>query len=163
MRHQVTLAQFPALIMKMEPEVTAAVVRGLRSAALRAKGEVVLEIGRSQPYPAVDTGGLRESVNVGLLPDGGIVTVDAPHAAHIEHGTRPFWPPMGPLLTWAIRKGLADDEDEAEDVVRRIQAKIAREGIEPRHFFAKAMATVGRRYVPQEINAELKVLEDVGF
>lgn len=114
-------------------------IKGLQEGALRGKGLVVEEIDTASPYPAVDTGGLRQSVDVELEPKGASITVDAPHAAILELGTRPFWPPKAPLAEWAMRKGLAQNEDEAYDIAGAIQRKFAREGMAPRHYFSKAM------------------------
>jgi hypothetical protein len=160
-----------------------AAIRGLRSVALRAKGIVIEEIDAAEPYPAVDTGGMRQSVQVVLLPDGGEVVVDAPHAPIMENGARPFWPPLAPLIAWVERKGLVSRpkkldtrrgkqlqrlankqanvdrakayEKEVENVARLIQAKIAAHGIEPRHYFAKAMARVSPM-VPKAILDEME-------
>jgi hypothetical protein len=161
MRHRITLDQLPTLLRKLEPEMRAAIRRGLKSATLRAKHIVIEEIDKASPYPAVDTGGLRNSVKTDLR--GPAVIVDAPHAAPINNGTRPFWPPLAPLLTWVIRKGLADDEDDAEQIARAIQFKIAREGIAPRFFMEKAMARVRNDIIPAEIRAELLALEARGI
>lgn len=148
------------MISKLEPEVAQAVLRGLSSATVRGKSEVVKEIDRSVPYPAVDTGRLRNSVKAnGFTRE---LWVDAPHAAPINYGTRPFRPPLAPLLTWVVRKGLADDEDEAYVVARAIQNKIAAEGIAPRHFWEKAMTTVQDQLVPVEVRAELGRLAERG-
>ncbi len=159
-RRRIMLDELPALLSSLEPEVGAAVLRGLSSAAVRAKGVVIEEIDRSTPYPAVDTGRLRNSVHVNAFTRE--IYIDAPHAAPINNGTRPFTPPLGPLLTWVIRKGLADDEDEAYAIARGVQQKIAREGIEPRHFWEKAMDRVQRDVVPLEIRTELGRLAERG-
>lgn len=161
--HRISLDKLPLLLDQLEPEIRGAVIRGMKSAALRSKAEVVEQIDKALPFPAVDTGGLRQSVSVTLFPNGGWVTVDAPHASHIEFGTRPFTPPLGPLLTWVIRKGLAADEDEAYAIARAVQRKIQREGIAPRHYFAKAMQVVQEKFVPQEIRHELNRLEENGI
>jgi hypothetical protein len=53
-----------------------------------------------------------------------------------------------------LRKGLADDEDEAEEIARNIQRKIATFGTEPRHFmewgFKRSLPYLGR-----ELDVEL--------
>ncbi len=121
-------------------------------------GVVVREIDQAKPYPAVNFGHLRQSVRYRPIPGGGEITIDAPHAVFMEEGTRPFWPPKWPLILWMVRKGLAEDEDEAEQFVFAIQRKIANEGIEPRFFFAKAMAEIEGRLVRTEIESELRRL-----
>ena len=158
---RISLDDLPALLSRLEPETAKAVLAGLRSAALRAKSVVVQEIDRAQPYPAVDSGRLRNSVEVNLFTRE--IRVTAPHAGILEKGTRPFWPPLAPLLTWVVRKGLADDEDEAYAVAKAVQAKIAKEGIAPRHYFAKAMKKVQDEIVPAEVRSELRRLADHGI
>jgi hypothetical protein len=118
---------------------------------------VVEEIDTAQPSPAVDRGMLRGSVEPMDVPDGTVVSVGAPHAAIMEHGTRPFWPPAEPLIEWAIRKGLADDRDEAEEIVFGIQRAIATSGIEPRNYFSKAFERV-LPVIMQEVEHELEGL-----
>jgi len=49
---------------------------------------------------------------------------DQPHAAPIEYGTEPYWPPIKPLVEWAER--VAGDPSLAYYV----QWKIAQEGID---------------------------------
>jgi len=46
-----------------------------------------------------------------------------PHAAPMEFGTDPYWPPIQPLKEWAARVG-GDD-----DMAYAVQYKIAQEGI----------------------------------
>lgn len=152
--HRVNLSTFARILAALDPAIEQAIIRGLRSAALRLQGFVVEEIDSAEPYPAVDRGPLRGSVEYSRESDGAMVYVDAPHAAVIEEGARPFWPPVAPLAAWALRKGFADDEDEAEQIGRAIQLKIATFGIEPRHYMAKAFQRV-LPVVIQEVEKEL--------
>lgn len=156
--HVVTIPQFQRILIAMTPEIRRACIRGLRGGALYLHRTVVVEIGESTPYPAVDTGELRNSVDTEFTDEGAIVDVKAPHAAVMEHGARPFTPPLAPLIEWAKRKGLArgagrsmprgtsraarrDREDqEAVRIARAVQRKIAKVGIAPRNYFAKAVA-----------------------
>ena len=155
-RRSMTLAEYTRFLERELPrELEQAVVRGLRSAALRGKGFVVQEIDKAKPYPAVDTGGLRKSVDVLLLPDGADLVVDAPHAPMINYGTRPFWPPQAPLALWALRKGLAEDEEEAEEVAFAVALTIARFGIEPRRFMDKGMLRT-LKILDSEVYRELR-------
>lgn len=159
MRRTVTLAQFQGILRRFPESAEGAIVRGLRSAAVRGKAEVVRQIDNAKPHPAVDSGGLRQSVTYERLEKGGELFVDAPHAPHLNFGTRPFWPPKAPLILWMVRKGLVEDEDEAEELVYVIQRKIASEGIAPRHFFSKAMGVIVHKYVPAEIRQEMRSME----
>lgn len=137
---RVSLTQFEQIVLRFEPRIRAAYVHALRASAMRLEGMVVEEIDRAQPYAAVDTGELRRSVDTTFVPDGAVVSVNAPHAAMIEHGTRPFVPPIEPLAEWALRKGLAQDPAGARRVAWAVRRAIASRGIAPRRYFAKAWA-----------------------
>ena len=152
---RVTLPQFIREMERLPKRLEAAALRGLRSAAMRGVGIVVQEIDNTKPHPTVDTGELRNSVQHESLPDGARISVDAPHAAIMELGTRPFWPPTAPLAEWALRKGIADDEDDAEEIARAIQLHFARFGIAPRHYFRKGMQKL-YLVIPEELQRELK-------
>lgn len=178
MTRRLTLTQFQGWLTHATPELEAAAVKGMRSAALYLNRTVVLEISQTEPRPAVDTGELRNSVNVTMVPDGAIVSVDAPHAGVIEYGRRPGGrqPPLQPLIDWVLRhpellkdgmkaqraalkrqtaraakvvgkayarraaraQGIPGREVAARGVAFVIARSIARKGIAPRHYFAKA-------------------------
>lgn len=152
-RYRVTLPEFTRFLARMTPEIRQACITGLRSGALRLQVATIAEIDGATPYPAVDTGELRNSVNVTPIEDGAIVHVDAPHAAVMEYGSRPHTPPLQPLLEWAQRKGL--DAGAA----RAVQRKIATEGTAPRHYFTKAVERA-KPLIREEI---LQELSRIGF
>jgi hypothetical protein len=151
-----TLDQFAGELYKLPQTIEGAIVRGLRSAAARGVPEVVGAINAAKPFPAVFSGQLARSVEHSDLPRGGRISVDAPHAAIMETGTRPFWPPLQPLIDWATYK-FGVDEDEAEEIAEAVRFKIAWFGIEPRHYFQTAMRTINQ-LVPIEVEAELDKL-----
>lgn len=189
--HRVTFSEFERKLMTLVPEIKDACVRGLKSGALRLDGVVLEEIDNAVPFPAVDRGELRNSREVRMHPDGADVSVTAPHAVIIEEGTRPFWPPLAPLVAWVMRKGIGalqgpapgggrggnrtqrleryiararwsnEIEDNARRVARLIQKKIARDGIKPRHYFAKAWARA-QPMIREEIDRELARLARKG-
>jgi hypothetical protein len=158
MARTVTLSEFHRKILKLVPELEGAVVRGLKSSALRLEGLVTEEIDTAKPFPAVDRGELRQSVGHEFFEDGAEVAVSAPHAAHIEHGTRPHWPPFQPILEWAQRKGISEDP---YGFAKAVQKKISEEGIAPRHYFKKAWDRV-QPVIGQEIDRELAALAAKG-
>ncbi len=153
---RLTLDQFADLLEDMPKEVETAVIRGLRSAALRGVGFVTEEIDGASPYPPVNFGQLRQSTKWAPLAKGAQVFNDAPHFPFMEYGTRPHMPPVAPLIVWATRK-FGVDEAEAEAIAWAVAKKIAREGIAPRGFFAKGMARM-QAIVPDEITHELELL-----
>lgn len=170
--HVVSITQFQRILVQMTPKIRDACIRGLRSGALILHRTVVIEIGQSTPYPAVDTGELRNSVDTEFTDQGAIVDVKAPHAAVMEHGARPFRPPLAPLIEWVKRKGLARgslgtkprgtsrevwrsrEEAEAVRIARAVQRKIAKDGIAPRHYFAKAVVRANPM-IRAEVDLEL--------
>ncbi len=152
-----TFKQYMRKIGDLPEEMEGAIIKGLRSASARGVSAVVESINTTSPHPAVDTGQLGRSVESSDIPRGGRLAVDAPHAAVVEDGARPFWPPLQPLVDWAQRK-FGVDEDEAEEIARNVQRKIATFGIEPRHYFRRAMVSV-RKFVPIEVESELRKLK----
>jgi len=157
MGKKISIGQYARKVAKMGPEMEAAAIRGVQSAAYWLEGEAVDQLKGTRPYPPEDTGELVRSAKTTLIDRGAIVSFDAPHAAFIEYGTRPHMPPLQPLMDWAIRKGLADTEEEAKAVAWKIAQKIKREGTTPKFFLARAVKQLSRRrIVSREIKAELK-------
>lgn len=135
---RLSIPEFQRWLTTFDEGFKRAVVRGLRRSAKRLERYTVQEIGKAEPRPAVDTGSLRQSVDTTYVEDGAIVTVSAPHAAFMEYGTRPFRPPLNPLIEWAKRKGLASSDEEAKVIAFKIRASIEKRGIAPRGYFQKA-------------------------
>lgn len=140
MTKRLTLDQFSAWLVQQGPKLEQAGVRGMRKAGAFLVGEVVRQIDRAEPRPAVDTGELRNSANLHPHPDGAIVSVDAPHAAFVEYGRRPGrMPPPQPIEDWVRRKSAGDlTEAEIKSAAYAIRRSIALNGIVPRHYFRKA-------------------------
>ena len=151
-----------------------AVIRGIKSAAYRLEGMIPQTIDNLTFRKPVDTGELRRSHYTTETDTGARVGVDAPHAPYMEWGTRPHKagpPPFLAIADWAYRKGIIDveldpgdirgeglDEEsrEAVNTVIAIMMKIAREGLEPRHFMAITIEEFLRDDVlGDEIRAEL--------
>lgn len=71
----------------------------------------------------------------------------APHAPIIEHGARPFKPPIGPLLAWAKRvlQDPSQPPDYSENVWKLAvgtQQKIMREGMKPQKIMENAIPSI---------------------
>ena len=158
MAYTVSIDQFVNILRKLDPELEAAIIRGLRSAALRLQGLVVQEIDQADPHPAVDRGELRNSHKYQATATGAVVSMTAPQAPMMEYGTRPFFPPTAPLAAWALRKGIADDEEEADQIAFAIARHISQQGIEPRGYFIKAVDTLKNGILGEEIQRELDAL-----
>lgn len=152
MARQLRFSEFARFIRGLDQRLEGAVIRGLRSAAARGVSEVVDSI---EKVKAVDSGGLRQSVRYERVDDGGDIIVDAPHAAFVERGTRPHWPPEDPIRLWVARKlGITDDE-ENQRVAFLVRAKIAREGTPPRKFMKRKLRRL-KKIAMEEVLAELE-------
>lgn len=148
----VDLAEFAKIVRFLPERLTAKIVVGNRKAAAKLMGYVVEEISTNDPYPVVDRGAMRNSVSLDLTPTGASVSVDAPYASIQEGGSRPFTPPLAPLISWAERKG----HPQPEAFARAVQRSIAKNGIVPKHYFARAMARWKQEGVlPKEIGYAL--------
>jgi len=66
----------------------------------------------------------------------GIVGTPLEYGLPVEKGTRPHFPPAGPIILWAARK-LGLSGNELRRAVRAIQWKIYRHGTEGAHMFEK--------------------------
>lgn len=157
MVHRVSLDAFTRIMATFDKRIEGAIIRGLRSAGHRLQGFTTEEIEGAEPYPAVDRGVLRGSVEFAAEPDGCVVYVDAPHAAVMEEGARPFFPPLEPLIAWVLRKRLAEDEASAKRIAWAIREKMGRVGIAPRGYMAKAFQRV-LPVVVTEVERELSDL-----
>ena len=86
--------------------------------AVRAQAEAVRELhntpsamvrkrgkSRGKPMPApIDQSQLVRSGRAERMSNGASVEFTAPHASHVEEGTRPHTAPMEPILAWARRR-----------------------------------------------------------
>lgn len=91
-----SLAELHALIRKD--------LRGRQKAVGRAVSRTATagarHVRRNVP---VAFGELRNSVSA---QDGHRIVADAPHAAPVETGSRPHWPPLAPLVKWVKLRGM---------------------------------------------------------
>jgi len=153
---KITLEQLSRRVKLLPQQMTKAVVRGLQASGQRLQVMVVEEIQGADPYPAVNMGDLLRSVHTDFVHDGAEVIVDAPHAAHMEYGTRPHFPPVAPLKEWVMQKGISGDEEEAWGIALAIARNMAIWGIEPRNYMANAMARLEQDdVISQEVAREM--------
>lgn len=100
------MTSMDGLIAKLDAQARLdeqALQRACMAAALLGMGQAQREI-VNRPRPVKDQGQLAASYHVTPLANGARLENFAPHAAHQEYGTRPFWAPIGPLVDWARRK-----------------------------------------------------------
>lgn len=156
MARRYDLAGFARAVGKWPINLEIAGLKALRSSAARGVEVVVKNISSPQgAHPApVDTGAMRSSVRAFDVSNGAILAVEAPHAVYVERGTKPHTPPLGPILTWVVRKIPTSSDSEAMGIALAIQRKIAEVGTEPRFFFRRSMREIRGKIVPQEMRAE---------
>lgn len=95
----------------------------------------------------IDTGQYAASWNFTETENSIILGNFAPHAPIIEHGARPFTPPIAPLLAWAKRvlqspSQPPDYDSEVWALAKGTQNKIKAEGMKPRNVLEKMMPTI---------------------
>jgi hypothetical protein len=102
----------------------------------------MLVTGSAKVYAPVDRGVLRASI----MPDvvtmnktvEGVVGSNVIYAAAQELGTKPFWPPLQPLVEWVKRKGMASGA-AIYAVAKGVQRAIARRGIKAKLFLKRGL------------------------
>lgn len=106
----------------------------LKQAARAGAEKSIPELVKASP---VDTGHYASSWAVIETDDAIYVGNTSPHAPIIEHGARPFTPPIAPLLAWAKR--VLQDPSQPPDYSSQVwalakytQKKIAEKGMVPR-------------------------------
>lgn len=133
-----------------------------------AMGNAVLYLQReTQERTPTAMGTLRQSfiagVDVVALLDSVFGTVGSPlpYAMPVEMGTKPHYPPLEPLITWAeVKLGL--EGDEAESAALGIQRKIGRFGT-PGHGMARYALIDGQSTIAMEFaEAAERIVARVG-
>jgi len=120
------------------------VVRDLRGEAmLSAMRESTLLVTRSaKKYAPVDTGRLRASITPEVRRSGvqilGVVGSNVQYAAAVELGSKPHFPPVAALETWARRKGLNP---------YLVARAISRRGTKPRRYLQRAFEDNRQRII----------------
>jgi hypothetical protein len=143
-----TAAELGATVSRLVAELVeknrVAAVKALPRAAYLCRTVAIEEVHATRPYVPVNLGQMVQSFFVTAQPDGARLENTAPHAAFMEFGTRPHWAPIGALERWAEQKlrgkikSRSQRGDPARALARAVQRKIAREGTEPRGFYARA-------------------------
>lgn len=101
-----------------------------KKAVVKALTDAIPRLVANSP---VDTGLFAQSWNLEVTEQSAILGNFAPHAPIIEFGTRPFTPPLAPLLSWAKRVlKKAEIDDDCYALARYTQMKITEHGMKPR-------------------------------
>ncbi|MCK4300492.1 MAG: hypothetical protein KAX80_13200 [Planctomycetes bacterium] len=146
--------------------------------ALKGLSRVQEAIRATDPQP-VDIGIYKASWSADMDESGATVGSDAPHSSVIEHGARPFFPPLRPLREWAYRKfrvkaraqwravnkkrktGRTAEEyrrAEANRIAYLVARAISRRGFPPRHVLKRATVLMRK-----DLSAALRNLRGRGF
>lgn len=102
----------------------------------------------------VDTGLYAQSWDFSVDPEKVTLGNYAPHAPIIEFGTRPFTPPIGPLLAWAKRV-LKDPSQPPEyskavwGLAKGVQKKISEVGLEPKKVLENALPQIEENIIEE--------------
>ena len=95
----------------------------------------------------VDTGLYASSWDFTIEEESVLFGNFAPHAPIIEHGARPFTPPLAPLLAWAKR--VLQDGSQPPDYSDRVwalasytQKKIKEQGMQPKNVLKNAIPVI---------------------
>lgn len=113
---------------------------------LRLGVEAGVQLGRNAivPLVPVNTGILRQGVQVSVSGSGvervGRIFNPIGHAPPVEHGSRPHWPPRGPLELWVRRKLGISEAREVRSVAFVIARAISRRGTPARRMFGQGFA-----------------------
>jgi len=160
----ITLEGFGVELKRIENDLGAATLRGLRVAAEGLRTEVIHQMAEVKPYQPMNTGALRRGWEVVHHTDGASVQNLVPYASHMEFGTKPHWAPIGALRKWADmklrgkgtpRRGTRKREDAVESLARRAQRSIARHGTKGRFFWRAALEKLSS-IVEESIDREFR-------
>lgn len=100
----------------------------------------------------------------GTPAEGLLGTLYSPlnYAAAVELGTKPHWAPIDPLTDWVKAKLGISDPDEARQVARMIQFKIAHRGTEGAHMFERGFEAGEERVREMYGRAVERIVERLG-
>ena len=132
------------------PDAIEVDIRGLEEAQRKAEqvvtemfGPPMLEAMRdstlyvqrdARRYAPVDTGRLRASITPSIRSDKtgiqGVIGSNVVYAPYMELGTRPHWPPISALETWARRHGMS---------AYQVALAIATRGTKARRYLQRAI------------------------
>ena len=91
----------------------------------------------------VDTGLYAQSWRVEVTDKNAYIGNFAPYAPIIEFGTRPFTPPLGPLLEWARRVlKKAEIDGDCYALAVGVQKKFQEKGMEPKHILTDSLPEI---------------------
>lgn len=144
----ITLEQAGEYYSRLGQKWHAASVRGLQKAAARAVSKIKTEIIPSRAPEPVDRGVYKAGWNHEPLSDGATYGNSEMHASFIEYGVRPENVKPGraminALAEWAIRKGMADDEEDAQSIAWAIAKTMQRRGIFNRYAQGSGLHIMG--------------------
>jgi hypothetical protein len=131
-------------------------IRGLDAAIVKAAYNGRRLLRSRVPH---DLGKLWQSVKIELhtRPNVAALIVDAPYSAAIEFGTRPFTPPLKPILAWAMRKGpkFGVPSEQLESFGYAVWKTIQVKGIRAQFYVRRAIPDL-RRLLAMELKKAVR-------
>src|SRR5678809_1100539 len=77
--------------------------RRLKNAVRTTASKGVRVVRSKQPVGFAE---LADSTHSEPRTTGAAIVVDAPHAAAVNNGSRPHWPPLEPIIRWVRLRGM---------------------------------------------------------
>lgn len=106
-------------------------IKKFKEAVVESMAENMDDLVANSP---VDTGLYAQSWRMEVSEKRALLGNFAPYAPMIEFGTRPFTPPLKPLLEWAKRVLKKPEiDDDCYQLAVGVQNKISEVGLEPKH------------------------------
>ena len=173
MTDEVAIEDMGKWLRRMSARIDLAARRGVHNAGLKGVQKIVSQIIPSRSPAPVDRGVYRAGWKVRVVSNGDVYVENAEtHAAFIEYGVRPENVKVGramieALTEWAMRKGIADDEDEAKGIAFGIANRMKERGIFNRYQGGTGLHILGelidthmpemmREEIAREVNKEIK-------
>jgi hypothetical protein len=165
----IRLSDVSRFVDGMQREMVAAAQAGLLNAAARGLQTLVTQIIPSRSPQPVDRGVYRAGWKMEQIDPNRVAILNPePHAAHIEFGVRAENVKIGralirALAEWALRKGLARDEDDATSMAWGIAKNMQRRGIFNNHSSKGGLRILEElntrhidRILSEEVHAEIR-------
>lgn len=165
MGHSIDIEDAPAWAARLGPEMKSAVVRGLRSAALRGVQDIVGRIIPSRSPVPFDRGFFRAGWKAIVdIPDGADIENAEPHAPFVEGGVRARNVKIGramldALAAWAKRKGIVGKRaaaNEQRSIAFAIAKNLQKRGIFRGGKGMEVLKELVEQHLPAIIDEEIR-------
>jgi hypothetical protein len=139
--------EFKAAVAALGTQVERDSVKAMRKVARWGRSEVLKTSRATEPRPYA-WGAYEAGWQVASKKDGAELVNTSKHSMFVEKGRRPNKPPppMGPIVRWVMKKGMARRPSAAIPIARAIARKIGRKGIKPKWILARTMPRITARF-----------------